>query len=455
MSSRYDLSGTPLAALVGLVAVGVAGMVAISAANEPSGSSHDAAGDVATPPAARTSRAPARSTPQPGTVAPGIATLLADSLHFVRGRRVGLLTNHSAIDAQGRRTADVLHASPEVNLVALFAPEHGLGGTVRGGAHIRSGIDSATGVPIRSLYGRITAPTPAMLADVDVLLYDVQDVGARAYTFVWTMALAMRAAGEAGTPVVVLDRPNPIRADRVGGGLIEARFRTITGLHPVPIRYGLTPGELARWLVGAGHVRATVGVVPMRGYRRSHWYDQTGIPWVAPSPNIRDLETALLYPGLVFVEATSVSEGRGTVRPLRAVGAPWLTDASDAARELNALKLPGVRFAATRRAVRAGEKFGGRTIPMLDVVVTDRDLVEPVAMGAHLLRVVQRRHPGRVRYQARGMEELAGSRAFREALVAPGTARVTRARMEALLRAWDEEAAAFQRATRPYWLYPP
>ena len=392
---------------------------------------------------------------RPGAVLPGIEVLLADSIHLVRGRRVALVTNHTGVDRCGRRTVDLLVATPGVEVVALFAPEHGLTGTARGGAVIRSGRDSASGVPVISLYGERQAPTAAMLRDVDVLVYDVQDVGARAYTFVWTMALAMRSAGEAGKPVLVLDRPNPIRADRVGGGLIEPRYRTITGLYPVPIRYGLTPGELARWLVGAGHVRATVSVVPMRGYRRSQWYDETGIPWVAPSPNIRDVDTALLYPGLVFVEATNVSEGRGTVRPLRAVGASWLTDARGAARELNALALPGVRFAATRRAVRAKEKFGGRTIPMLDVVVTNRDRVEPVAVGAQLLRVLQRRYPTRVRYQARGLEELAGSRAFREALVARGTADVSRARMDALLRAWADEAAAFQRATRPYWLYPP
>jgi uncharacterized protein YbbC (DUF1343 family) len=391
----------------------------------------------------------------PGTVLPGIEVLLADSIHLVRGRRVALLTNHTGVDRCGRRTVDLLVATPGVEVVALFAPEHGLTGAARGGAVIRSGRDSASGVRVVSLYGERQAPTAAMLRDVDVLIYDVQDVGARAYTFVWTMALAMRSAGEAGIPVLVLDRPDPIRADRVGGGLIEARYRTITGLHPVPIRYGLTPGELARWLVGAGHVRATVGVVPMRGYRRSQWYDETGIPWVAPSPNIRDLETALLYPGLVFFEATNVSEGRGTARPLHAVGASWLDDAPDAARELNALGLAGVRFAATRRAVRGGEKFGGRTIPMLDVVVTDRDQVEPVATGAQLLRVIQRRHPASVRYQARGVEELAGSRAFREALTAPRTADVARARMDALLRTWADEAAAFQRATRPYWLYPP
>jgi uncharacterized protein YbbC (DUF1343 family) len=402
-------------------------------------------------PAAR----PPASCTRPGAVLPGIEVLLADSIHLVRGRRVGLLTNHTGVDRCGRRTVDLLVATPGVQVVALFAPEHGLTGAARGGAVIRSGRDSASGVRVVSLYGERQAPTAAMLRDVDVLLYDVQDVGARAYTFVWTMALAMRAAGEAGKPVLVLDRPNPIRADRVAGGLIEPRFRTITGLHPVPIRYGLTPGELARWLVGAGHVRATVGVVPMRGYRRSHWYDETEIPWVAPSPNIRDAETALLYPGLVFFEASNVSEGRGTAYPLHAVGASWLADAPGAARELNALGLPGVRFAATRRAVRAGEKFGGRTIPMLDVVVTDRDRVEPVATGAHLLRVVQRRHPARVRYQARGLEELAGSRAFRAALTAPGDAKAGRARMDTLLRAWADEAAAYQQATRPYWLYPP
>ena len=397
----------------------------------------------------------AGSCTRPGAVLPGIEALLADSVHLVRGRRVALLTNHTGVDRCGRRTVDLLVATPGVEVVVLFAPEHGLTGAARGGAVIRSGRDSASGVRVVSLYGERQAPTAAMLRDVDVLLYDVQDVGARAYTFVWTMALAMRAAGEAGIPVLVLDRPNPIRADRVGGGLIEPKYRTITGLHPVPIRYGLTPGELARWLVGAGHVHAAVGVVPMRGYRRSHWYDETGIPWVAPSPNMRDVETALLYPGLVFFEATNVSEGRGTERPLRAVGASWLDDAPDAARELNEIGLPGVRFVAARRAVRAGEKFGGRTIPMLDVIVTDRDRVDPVATGAQLLRVMHRRHSGRVRYQARGLEELAGSLRLREALTAPGTPEFVRARMDALLRAWADEAAAFQRATRPYWLYPP
>jgi uncharacterized protein YbbC (DUF1343 family) len=401
--------------------------------------------------------APAQPTPctRPGAVLPGIEVLLADSLHLVRGKRVGLVTNHTGTDRCGRRSVDLLVAAPGVRVTALFAPEHGLSGAARGGARIRSGRDSAGGVPVHSLYGERLAPTPDMLREVDVLLYDVQDVGARPYTFVWTMALAARAAGQAGKPLLVLDRPDPIRADRVGGALIAPRYRSITGLHPVALRYGLTPGELARWLVGAGHVRAEVGVVPMRGYRRSMWWEDTGMPWTAPSPNIRDVETALLYPGLVFFEATNVSEGRGTARPLRTVGAPWLTDAAAAARELNALGLPGVRFEATRRAVRAGEKFGGRTIPMIDVVVTDRDRVEPVEVGAQMLRVLYRRHPGAWRFQARGLEELSGTADLRRTVTAAGTPDAGARALDALLRRWRSEAAAFQAATREYWLYPP
>ena len=386
---------------------------------------------------------------RPGAVRPGLEVLLADSVHLVRGKRVGIVTNHTGLDRCGRRNVDLLVATPEVRVVALFAPEHGLSGTAAGGAVIRSGRDSATGVPVHSLYGERLAPTAAMLRDVDVLLYDVQDVGARPYTFVWTMALAAREAGKAGKPLLVLDRPNPIRADRVEGGLIEPAWRTITGLHPVPLRYGLTPGELARWLVGERRVTADVRVVPMSGYRRSMWLDETGVPWVAPSPNIRDLETALLYPGLVFFEATSASEGRGTTRPLRAVGASWLADAAGAARELNALALPGVRFSAARRAVRAGQEFGGRTIPMIDVDVTDRDAIEAVAVGAHLLRVVRRRHPAELRFQARGLEELAGDRRLRSAIIAPSDSS-----LRALLDAWRGEAAAWREGAEKYWLYP-
>lgn len=380
-------------------------------------------------------------------VVPGVEVLLADSLHLVRGKRVGLVTNHSGRDRAGRRTIDLLAYAPGVRLTAIFGPEHGLAGVARDGERIASGRDSATGVPVYSLYGERLAPTAAMLADVDVLLYDVQDVGTRAYTFVWTMALCADAAGRAGKPFVVLDRPDPIRADVVEGELIRPAYRSFTGLHPVPARYGLTPGELLRHLVAAGRVRADVRVVPMRGYTRSMWWEDTALPWVNPSPNVRDVESALLYPGIVFFEATNVSEGRGTATPFHLVGAPWLTDAGAIVRELNALRLPGVRFDSTARTIARGEKFGGRTIPMIAIRVTSRDSLRALDVGAHMMRAIYARHPREWRWKGRGIEELSGSRALRVAVEHGGVG--------PLLARWRAEAERFRRASAPSVIYPP
>jgi uncharacterized protein YbbC (DUF1343 family) len=384
-----------------------------------------------------------------GDVVPGIEVLLGDSAHLVAGKRVGLLTNHTGRDRRGRSSIDLLHEASGFTLAAIFAPEHGLRGTAPGGAHIAAGRDSATGVPIRSLYGRSYAPSAQMLQDVDVLVYDVQDVGARPYTFVWTMTLAAEAADRHGKRFIVLDRPNPIRADRVEGGVLRAAYRSLVGREAVPMRYGLTPGELARWLVATGRLR-DVSVVPMRGYRRSMWYDETGLTWARPSPNITDLEAALLFPGIVFFEATNVSEGRGTNRPFRLVGAPWLTDAAAIARQLNDRKLPGVRFASVVRDVRRGEKFGGRAVPMIEIRVTDRDALRPVEVGVRLLRAIYARHPRQMRWQrGRGLEELSGSRALREAVMTSDDA------VDRLLATWDREAGFFARDLQAHHLYAP
>lgn len=383
----------------------------------------------------------------PDLVLPGVEVLLRDSLHLLRGKRVGLITNHSGRDRAGVRTIDLLARAPGVTLAAIFGPEHGLAGVARDGARIASGRDSATGVPVHSLYGERLAPTAAMLAELDALVYDVQDVGTRAYTFVWTMTLAAEAAGRAGIPFVVLDRPDPIRADVVEGALMRPAHRSFVGLHPVPARYGLTPGELLRHLVGTGRVRATAVVVPMSGYRRSMWWEATALPWVSPSPNVRDVEAALLYPGIVFFEATNVSEGRGTPTPFRVVGAPWLTDVGAIARELNARRLPGVRFDSTARTIARGERFGGLTIPMIAIRVTSRDSLRALDVGAHMLRAIYARHPRQWRWKGQGIEELSGSRALRRA--------VERGGMDRLLRDWRAEAERFRTESAPYHLYPP
>jgi len=385
-----------------------------------------------------------------GSVVPGVEVLLRDSLHLLEGKRVGLITNPSGRDREGRSTIDLLYRAPGVKLVALFGPEHGLRGTAEAGAKVASGVDSATGIPIYSLYGDIRVPTPEMLDKIDVLVYDIQDVGARVYTFQWTMVLSAAAAAKAGKPFVVLDRPDPVRGDRFGGGVLDTTQRSFVGQYPVALRYGLTPGELLRYLVGTGQVKADLTVVPMDGYRRSMWFDETGIPWVNPSPNLRDLDATLLYTGTVFFEGTNLSEGRGTDRPFRAVGAGWLHDAGAIAAALNAEHLPGVSFDSISRAVAEGQKWGGQTIPMVEVKVTDRNAVEPVSVGVHLLQAIYSRHAKEWEWRASHFDRLAGTTTLREALLADtaGTAAI-----DALLGRWEREAKEWGGKVKPYLIY--
>jgi uncharacterized protein YbbC (DUF1343 family) len=390
---------------------------------------------------------PTAAAAQPAAVTPGVEVLLSDSLHLVRGKRVGLITNHTGRDRAGASTVDLLARAPGVRLTALFAAEHGIRGAEKAGAKIASSVDSATGVRIHSLYGATRTPTRAMLRDVDVLVYDMQDVGARVYTYVWTMALAAAAADSAGVPFVVLDRPDPVRADRTDGGVLDPRFASFVGLYPVAMRYGLTPGELLRWLQGTGRAGAGARVVPMRGYRRDMWWDATGLPWVNPSPNLRDLDATAVYTGTVYFEGTNVSEGRGTDAPFRQAGAPWLTDAAAVAAALNARALPGVRFDTATKAVEAGYKHGGQTIPFVTVRVTDRDLVRPDAVGLWMLREIRARHPREFQWRPAAVDRLAGGERVRRAVDASDDA------VRALLAAHEAESRQFAEGVRKYHLY--
>jgi uncharacterized protein YbbC (DUF1343 family) len=386
-----------------------------------------------------------RGTAATGNVLPGVEVLLRDSLHLLAGKRVGLITNHSGKDRSGTSTIDLLYRTPGVQLTALYGPEHGLRGAAEAGVHIASSVDSATGAPIYSLYGETRVPTPQMLENVDVLVYDIQDVGARVYTYEWTMVLSAEAATKAGKQFIVLDRPNPVRADRVEGGLLRPQFASFVGLHPVPLRYGLTPGELLKYLVGVGLIQANVTVVPLANYRRDMWWEDTGIPWVPPSPNLRDMDATILYTGTVFFEGTNLSEGRGTDKPFRLVGAPWLTDAGAIARELNRQNLPGVRFDSTSRTIAEGMKHGGQTIPMIEVIVVDRNRVVPVHVGARMLQTIRARHPNEWQWRVGSIDRLSGSDELRKAVDA-GT-------VDALLARWEREARDFAAKRQPYLIY--
>ena len=330
----------------------------------------------------------------------GAEMLLRDSLHLVLGKRVGLITNPTALTVTGQHTIDLLNARPDVHLVALFAPEHGLRGGIDAGVRIANGVDPATGLPVRSLYGQTLQPTREMLGDVDVLLFDMLDISARTYTYIWTMTLAMEVAASASIPFVVLDRPNPVTG-RVGGPIptLEA-LRTgpkITGHYPVPFRHGMTPGEVARYVNAEFGIGADLRVIPLSGWRRSDWYDATGLPWVNPSPNIRSLEAALHFSGLGSLEATALSLGRGTTEPFTVLGAPWL----DVDRLLGRLALypfDGVAFEATR-FTPGGEgwmQFRGQTVPGVRLRITDRERYDPSVTSLVLLAEIYRLHPRNV-----------------------------------------------------------
>jgi uncharacterized protein YbbC (DUF1343 family) len=373
----------------------------------------------------------------------GLEVLLTDSIHLIRGKRVGLITNHTGIGPMGKSSIDLLHAAPGVKLTALYGPEHGIRGAARAGDKIASSIDSATGVPIHSLYGDTRVPTPAMLKDVDVLLYDIQDVGARFYTYQWTMALAAEAAKR---KFIVLDRPDPVRADVVEGSVLDPKYRSFVGWYPVATRYGLTVGELARYLVGSGQLKADITVVPMDGYKRSMWWNETGLQWVNPSPNIRTPDAALLYTGTCYFEGTNLAEGRGTSMPYQMNGAPWLTDAGEIAKAMNAKKLPGVVFDSAIQKVEPGYKWGGETIPVIVTVVSDREVVKPQLVALTLLREIYKRHPKEFKWRVDAIDRLFGGPRLRAAVEREGG-------IEELLPILERESQEFQAKTKPYWIY--
>lgn len=389
--------------------------------------------------------APAQTVPTP--LVTGAEVLLRDSLHLVRGKRVGLITNPTAVTTGGIHTIDLLNDNPEVDLVALFGPEHGLRGGVDAGVHIASSRDPETGIPVRSLYGSTQKPTREMLADVDVLLFDMLDISARTYTYIWTMMLAMEAAAESHVPFIVLDRPNPVTG-RAGGALASLDgLRTgprITGHFPVPFRHGMTPGEIARYANAEYDIGVDLRVIPVDGWRRAQWLDETGLPWVNPSPNIRTLEAALNFTGLGPLEATAVSLGRGTPAPFSFIGAPWL-DVPALIRRVDAHHLPGVRLVETH-ITPSGEgwmQFRGETVPAAQIVVTDRDAYDPSVLGLALLTEIYRLHPSRL-----------GMRSMRHVLDDQTADEIREgATVEEIAARWVAEDEAWVRRTAPYRLY--
>ena len=376
-------------------------------------------------------------------VLPGLEVLLRDSMHLVRGKRVGLITNQTAVTSRGEHAVDVLARAPGVQLVALYGPEHGVRGDIEGGEKIENQRDPATGVTVFSLYGRTQKPTPEMLQGVDVLLFDIQDIGARPYTFVWTMAMAMEAAAAQKIPFVVLDRPNPI-TDRVDGGLMELEIKRqrigqpITGYYPVPLRHGMTAGEVARYVNGEYRVGADLHVVPADGWRAGTWFDRTGLRWINPSPNIRSLDAAHKYAGLVLTEATNLTVGRGTDAPFSYLGAPWM-NAPAVLEAVRKYDLTGVRLDTVRITPQGTGyvPFRGEAVRAIRFTVTDRDAWDPAFTTLALLTEIRRLHPGEFKVaDPPGFTQMLGSRWAKAAFDAGTDPREIQRRWRDELRAW-------------------
>ncbi|CUU07699.1 Uncharacterized conserved protein YbbC, DUF1343 family [Candidatus Thermokryptus mobilis] len=385
----------------------------------------------------------------------GAEILIEKHLDLIKGKKIGIVTNHTGILPDGRHIVDVLNEIEDVKVVALFGPEHGIRGEVPDGKSISHGVDTKTGIPVFSLYGEVKKPTTEMLKDIDVLIFDIQDVGARFYTYISTMSYCMEACAEMGKKFIVLDRPNPVRGVYVDGPILEPRFKSFVGLHPIPVAHGMTVGELAKmfneeaWLENG--MKADLTVIKMENYSRKLWFDQTGLPWIKPSPNMMTLKTAIVYTATCFIEGTNVSEGRGTQHPFEWIGAPWI-DGSKLANELNSYNLPGVRFEPISfiptdiEKVTVDPKYEGERCGGIYLNVYDREKFEPVKVGVYILYALKKLYPDKFKWRTAGQDRLWGTDKIR-LMIDEGK------KPEEIIKTWESELKKFLGIRQKYLLY--
>jgi uncharacterized protein YbbC (DUF1343 family) len=376
----------------------------------------------------------------------GIDVLSSTGFQALKGKRIGLITNHTGRDRAGRSTLGLLAGAPDVKLQALFSPEHGLEGllddeNISSGAYKTS--DGRT-IPVYSLYGEMKAPSSDALSGLDALVFDIQDIGVRFYTYPTTMALAMEAAAKKDIEFIVLDRPDPIDGEDVAGPILDGDIRHFTAYLPVTVRHGMTVGELARMHNITARVGSKLLVIPMKGWSRGMWYDQTGLPWIKPSPNMPDLDAAALYPGIGCFEATNVSVGRGTPWPFRWVGAPWM-DAEAVLKRLKASGLKGYEFSAEgftpSKSVFEGQKCRGVRIRL-----KDRKAADPLKLFAHLVCILRDVHPMEFGIRFDEMKRMIGTDRFR--MMYQGGARP-----KEMIKMFEIDSAAFKDRRAPFLLY--
>ncbi|HWO75723.1 MAG TPA: DUF1343 domain-containing protein [Bacillus sp. (in: firmicutes)] len=380
----------------------------------------------------------------------GVEVLLGEQKHLIEGKRVGLITNPTGVDQQLNSIVDLLYNDPDVELTALYGPEHGVRGNAQAGEYVEFYIDETTGLPVYSLYGKTRKPTPDMLENVDVLLFDIQDVGTRFYTYIYTMAYAMEAAAENGKEFIVLDRPNPLGGQKVEGPVLDPAYASFVGNYPIPLRHGMTVGELAQLFNEEFDIGADLTVVKMEGWNRNMYYDDTPLEFVLPSPNMPTLDTALVYPGAALIEGTNVSEGRGTTKPFELIGAPFV-NSTELAAALNELELPGVIFRAASFTPTIS-KHSGVLSHGVQIHVINKHAYKPIETGLHIVKTLHDLYPDDFQFRA---ENSAGI-SFFDNLIGNGWIRdaiengVSVKEME---NQWKAELNEFMQVRKKYLLY--
>ncbi len=381
----------------------------------------------------------------------GVDVVLSSEKKLLKGKRVGLITNPTGVDQELNSIVDRFYNDKDINLTALYGPEHGVRGDAQAGSYVDFYIDEATGLPVYSLYGKTRKPTPEMLENVDVLVFDIQDVGTRFYTYIYTMALAMEAAKEKGIPFVVLDRPNPLGGLKVEGPILEApEYASFIGQYAIPLRHGMTVGELAKLFNKEFGIGADLNVVKMKNWKRYMNYDDTGLEWVLPSPNMPTLDTAYAYPGTGLIEGTNLSEGRGTTKPFELLGAPFINGA-DLARELNKLKLKGVEFRAAS-FTPTFSKHSGVLSHGIQVHITDYDDYVPLETGLHIVKTIHDMYPDDFEFRAEDSKGIS----FFDLLIGNGWVRddiEAGKSVKQIKQKWDKDSKEFLKVRSKYLLY--
>jgi uncharacterized protein YbbC (DUF1343 family) len=387
-------------------------------------------------------------------VRPGIEILLEKERNLIRGARIGVVVHPASVLPDLRHTADALAGPAEWNLVSLFGPQHGARGEKQDNM-IESEFyrDPDTGLPVHSLYGDTRRPTAEMMEDIDVLLFDLQDAGTRVYTFIYTMAYCMEACAAYGKRMIILDRPNPVNGRQVEGNLLNERYRSFVGFYPIPMRHGMTTGELARLFNSEFGIGCDLTVVPMDGWRRAAWFDQTGLPWVQPSPNLPTLDTATVYPGMVLVEGTRLSEGRGTTRPFEYVGAPFIRS-REYAEILNSAGLPGVWFRPAYFQPTF-QKWAGTMCGGVQIHVKDREMFEPYLTGIAVISAARALYPEEFEWRNPPYEyeqvklpiEILCGGAEIPQMIRDGIP------LDKVRQSWQDDLASFISRRKPYLIY--